>query len=61
LRDGGAIVLMATHDFDTAQDVVTRSACLDRGRLSWIADGAAPLRERYRHTLQRNADAAGPA
>jgi heme ABC exporter ATP-binding subunit CcmA len=61
LREAGAIVLMATHDFDTAQEVVTRSACLDRGRLSWIADGAAPLRARYRDTLRRNADAAGAA
>jgi heme exporter protein A len=56
LRDTGAIVIMATHDFDTASEVVTRSACLDRGRICWIDDGAAPLRERYRDTLRQNAE-----
>jgi heme ABC exporter ATP-binding subunit CcmA len=61
LRDTGAIVIMATHDFDSAQEVVTRSACLDRGRLYWIADGEAPLRARYRDMLRRNAEAMEPA
>ena len=52
LRQSGAITLMATHDFDYAEEVATRAACLDRGRLHWIAPGAGSLRDRYRQTLQ---------
>lgn len=51
LRDAGHIVVMATHDFDTAEAVVNRSLCVDRGRAWPVADGAGTLRERYRRTL----------
>lgn len=52
LRDAGCIVIMATHDFDTAETVVTRSVCIDRGRAFVVADGEGSLRERYRRALK---------
>ena len=52
LRDAGRIVVMATHDFDTAEAVVTRSVCIDRGRAFAVADGQGSLRERYRQALK---------
>jgi heme exporter protein A len=55
LREAGRIVVMATHDFDTAEAVVDRSICVDRGRAWPIAAGAGSLRERYRRTLQERA------
>ena len=55
LRDAGRIVVMATHDFDTAEAVVDRSLCVDRGRAWPVADGSGSLRERYRRTLQERA------
>ena len=57
LIDARAIVVMATHDLEAADRVVTRAACLAAGRLRWIADGAGSLRDRYRRTLA--AEAAG--
>jgi ABC-type multidrug transport system ATPase subunit len=51
LRQRGHIVVMATHDFDTAEVVVDESVCIDRGRAWPVADGAGGLRERYRRTL----------
>ncbi len=51
LRESGCIVVMATHDFDTAEAVVDRALCVDRGRVWTVADGAGTLRERYRRTL----------
>ena len=55
LRDAGRIVVMATHDFDTAEAVVDRPVCVDRGRAWPIVDGGGSLRERYRRTLQERA------
>jgi heme ABC exporter ATP-binding subunit CcmA len=58
LATGGAIVIMATHDFDTAASVVDDAVCVDRGRAWPIADVASStmtLRERYRETLRAQA------
>ncbi|MEO6224088.1 MAG: ABC transporter ATP-binding protein [Vicinamibacterales bacterium] len=55
LREAGRIVVMATHDFDTAETVVDRSVCVDRGRAWPVADGAGSLRARYRRTLLERA------
>lgn len=55
LRDSGHIVVMATHDFDTAAAVVDRSVCVDRGRTWPVTEGAGSLRDRYRRTLQERA------
>ena len=52
LRDAGAIVVMATHDFDTADGLVDRAACLHSGRMQTIESGPEPLRERYRRALR---------
>ncbi|HEX5216043.1 MAG TPA: heme ABC exporter ATP-binding protein CcmA [Vicinamibacterales bacterium] len=52
LRRRGAIVVMATHDFETADAVVDRAVCLDNGRVRDVAAGPGPLRERYRHALR---------
>ena len=52
LRERGTIVVMATHDFDTAEAVVDRAMCVDRGRAWPVSAGAGSLRERYRRTLK---------
>jgi ABC-type multidrug transport system ATPase subunit len=51
LRARGTIVVMATHDFESAEAVVDVPVCLKDGRLLAIPDGADPLRERYRRAL----------
>jgi ABC-type multidrug transport system ATPase subunit len=52
LREGGTIVVMATHDFESAEPVVDVPVCLREGRLVPVTGGPAPLRERYRLALQ---------
>lgn len=52
LRERGTIVVMATHDFDTAEAVVDRAICVDRGRAWPVAPGVGSLRDRYRRTLK---------
>jgi ABC-type multidrug transport system ATPase subunit len=51
LRTSGAIIVMATHDFDTADGQVDQAGCLENGRLAPIAAGEGRLRERYRRAL----------
>lgn len=48
----GAIVVMATHDFDTADGLVDRAVCVDQGHAWEIPKGPAPLRARYRAVLR---------
>lgn len=52
LRAAGAIVVLATHDFDLADGVVDRPVCLASGRLTPFAEGSDSLRSRYRRTLE---------
>jgi ABC-type multidrug transport system ATPase subunit len=52
LRARGAIVVMATHDFETADAVVDRAVCLRAGRLMPIAAGPGSLRDRYHRALE---------
>jgi heme exporter protein A len=52
LRAGGAIVVMATHDFESAEPIVDVPVCLREGRLVPVPGGGEPLRERYRRALQ---------
>ena len=52
LRARGAIVVMATHDFEAAEAVTDRALCLQGGRLIPIAAGAGTLRARYRQALE---------
>jgi ABC-type multidrug transport system ATPase subunit len=51
LRAAGAIVVMATHDFDTADGLVDRAVCLHEGAAVPIGEGGGRLRERYRQAL----------
>ena len=51
LRDHGAIVLMATHDFESADGLVDRAICLRDGRARELAADPAGLRERYRRAM----------
>ena len=48
LAAGGAIVLVATHDLDLADGLVTRVALMRDGRLVSDEPAASGLRTRYR-------------
>jgi ABC-type multidrug transport system ATPase subunit len=50
LATSGAIVVMATHDFDLADAVVDDAVCLSNGRVVPMA-GSGSLRQRYRDAL----------
>ena len=52
LRDEGAIIVMATHDFESADGLVDTPVCLRDGRLLSIPAGGEPLRARYRRAVQ---------
>lgn len=53
LRDGGAIVLVATHDFGTVDAALDRAVLLRGGRLVATADGGGSLSEIYRQSVSR--------
>jgi heme exporter protein A len=48
LRAQGAIVVMATHDFDSAEGIVDRALCLVNGRAIELPNAPGSLRGRYR-------------
>ncbi len=50
LRDGGAIVMVATHDFGTVDAVLDRAALLRDGRLVSVTAGGKRLADVYRQT-----------
>jgi ABC-type multidrug transport system ATPase subunit len=52
LRDSGAIIVMATHDFDIADGLVDSGVCLANGRLIPMPASGESLRQRYRRALQ---------
>jgi heme exporter protein A len=54
LRAAGAIVLMATHDFESADGLIDRAICLRDGRARELPPGPGPVRERYRHVVQES-------
>jgi ABC-type multidrug transport system ATPase subunit len=51
LRERGVIVVMATHDFESAEAVVDVPVCLRDGRLLPVPEGRQSLRDRYRRAL----------
>jgi heme exporter protein A len=51
LRAGGAIVVMATHDFESADAVIDDAVCLCDGRLLPMETAGGTLRERYRRAV----------
>jgi len=53
LAAGGAIVVVATHDLDLADGLVTRVALIRDGRLLADEPGATGLRARYREVVGR--------
>jgi heme ABC exporter ATP-binding subunit CcmA len=57
IRDAGGIVLMATHDFDSADSLIDRAVCLSQGRLVPVPEDSAPLRDRYRRAIRQEATA----
>ena len=54
LAAGGAIVVLATHDLDLAEGLVTRVALVRDGRLVSDEPAAAGLRARYRSLMGGN-------
>lgn len=48
IRAAGAIVAMATHDFDSAEGIVTHAWHLSDGRAAPMREVGGTLRERYR-------------
>jgi heme ABC exporter ATP-binding subunit CcmA len=55
LRSAGAVIVMATHDFESADGVIDRAICLSQGRAMAIPTTGGTLRERYRTALGRSA------
>ena len=51
LREAGAIVLMATHDFENADDLIDRMICLRDGRARELPNARGSLRARYRQAM----------
>lgn len=51
LRAKGAIVLMATHDFESADDLTDRMICLRDGKVREVPADQSALRIRYRRTM----------
>lgn len=48
VRQGGAIVILTTHELEAVETVVDAAYVLSRGRVEPLAGGAGSLRERYR-------------
>jgi heme exporter protein A len=60
LRQDGCIILLATHDLEVAEHVLTRTLFLRGGRLAEEKGGAGDLRSRYRRVMSSNTGE-GPA
>jgi heme exporter protein A len=57
LRARGAVVVMATHDFESADGVIDRAICLSQGRALPMAVSGGSLRDRYRAAIAGGAPA----
>jgi len=51
LASGGAIVILATHDLDVADGLISRAAVVRSGKLLSDEPAGAPLRARYRAVI----------
>jgi heme exporter protein A len=60
LRDGGAIVVLATHDLDLAEGLLDRAVFLRDGRMVHAVDHPDALRAMYRDLMSRRAGVYGP-
>jgi heme exporter protein A len=54
LKDAGAIVLMATHDFESAEGVVDRAVGVRAGKARELPASGGPLRARYQHAMRED-------
>jgi len=54
LAESGAIVLLATHDLDLADGLITRMAVLRGGRLLMDAPAQGGIRQQYRALMEQN-------
>jgi heme ABC exporter ATP-binding subunit CcmA len=54
LRDQGSLILLATHDLDVAEDVVTRTLFLRGGRLAADPGTGGDLRSRYQQVMAQS-------
>jgi heme exporter protein A len=54
LKAAGAIVVLATHDFDVAEGLMDRVVCLRNGRVRELEPSQDTLRERYRRALRED-------
>jgi len=52
LRSAGRIVVMATHDFESADGLVDRAVGLRGGKARELPAGAGPLRQRYQALMR---------
>jgi ABC-type multidrug transport system ATPase subunit len=52
LAAGGAIVLLATHDLDLAEGLITRMAIMRGGRLLADAPASTAVRQQYRTVVE---------
>jgi heme exporter protein A len=50
LRASGCIILLATHDLEVVDRLITRAIVLSEGRLVPLDDGPGSLRDRFRRT-----------
>ncbi|MEO8482612.1 MAG: ABC transporter ATP-binding protein [Acidobacteriota bacterium] len=55
IKNAGAIIVMATHDFDLADGLVDQPVCLSGGRMASMPADGGSLRERYRRAVQAGA------
>jgi ABC-type multidrug transport system ATPase subunit len=46
------MIVMATHDFESAEGLLDVPICLDEGRLVAIGPEGGSLRQRYRRALE---------
>lgn len=51
LRQQGCLIILATHDLEVAEDIVTRSLFLRGGRLAGDEPATSDLRARYLHVM----------
>ena len=47
----GVLILLATHDLDVVDGLLTRELFLRNGRLMDVGAGEGPLRDRYRAAI----------
>ena len=53
LRDGGAILIVATHDLDLAEGLLDRAVFLRAGRVAEALSQPEGLRSKYRAVMSR--------